>query len=73
MTLSAVSSPNGKTTFTAYPFGTKVKFGPDLQGEIVGIHFVGPAAQAVYLVEWWEVENGVQQIELYEEQIKVMR
>ena len=73
MTLAVAPNPNGKVKYTAYPFGTKVKFGPELQGEIVSVHFAGTLAQVTYLVEWWEVENGVQQVELYEEQLRVVR
>lgn len=73
MTLAAKPNLSHKVKYTAYPFGTKVKFGPDLVGEIVETKFVGPAAQAAYLVEWWDSEGSVRQIDLYEERIRIVR
>jgi hypothetical protein len=74
MTLKTVQNQNNtKSTYQAYPFGTQVKFGNDLQGEIIDVSFRGPAAQPVYLVEWWEIETGLNKAELYEEQLRVVR
>jgi hypothetical protein len=74
MTLKPVQNQaNTKSTYQAYPFGTQVKFGNDLQGEIIAVSFRGPAAQPVYLVEWWEIESGLNKTELYEEQLRVVR
>lgn len=59
-------------TYRGLKFGTQVEFGNHLRGEVVATCFRGPSAEPIYVVQWWEMESGLNEIELYEQQLRVV-
>lgn len=62
-----------KQTVSVLPFGTKVCFGNNLEGEVVHVSLIGPDMTPIYIVQWWELEAGRDECELFESQFKVIQ